>query len=140
MLSNNIYCECLALFFAMPNIVINILLPMTCRNRRGRDRLVFGFTTTHAISSYHLYSCEFEPYSWRGVFGPTSCDEVCQWLTTGQCFSLGTPISSTNKTDCHDIAEILLKVVLNTINLNLIQWHVMTWMGSQNPIAFMFGT
>ena len=27
-----------------------------------------------------------------------------------------TPISSTNKTDCHDITEILLKVVLNTIN------------------------
>ena len=30
--------------------------------------------------------------------------------------SLGTPVSSTNKTDRHDINEILLKVVLNTIN------------------------
>jgi len=30
-------------------------------------------------------------------------------------FSLGTPVSSTNKTDCHDISEILLKVALNTI-------------------------
>jgi hypothetical protein len=30
-------------------------------------------------------------------------------------FSAGTLVSSTNKTDCHDIAEILLKVVLNTI-------------------------
>jgi hypothetical protein len=29
---------------------------------------------------------------------------------------LGTPVSSTNKTDRHDIAEILLKVALNTIN------------------------
>jgi hypothetical protein len=26
----------------------------------------------------------------------------------------GTPVSSTNKTDRHDIAEIVLKVVLNT--------------------------
>ena len=26
------------------------------------------------------------------------CDEVCQWLTTGRWFSLGTPVSSTNKT------------------------------------------
>jgi hypothetical protein len=34
----------------------------------------------------------------------------------GQWFSLGTPVSSTNKTDCHDISEILLKVVLNTKN------------------------
>ena len=30
-------------------------------------------------------------------------------------FSAGTPVSSTNKTDRHDIAEILLKVALNTI-------------------------
>jgi len=33
----------------------------------------------------------------------------------GQWFSLGTPVSSTNKTDGHDIAEILLKVALNAI-------------------------
>jgi hypothetical protein len=33
----------------------------------------------------------------------------------GQCFSLGTPVSSTNKTDHHDISEILLEVALNTI-------------------------
>jgi hypothetical protein len=37
---------------------------------------------------------------------------------TGQWFSLGTPVSSTNKTDRHDTTEILLKVALNTINLN----------------------
>jgi len=30
-------------------------------------------------------------------------------------FSPGTPFSSTNKTDRHDITEILLKVALNTI-------------------------
>jgi hypothetical protein len=29
-------------------------------------------------------------------------------------FSSGPPVSSTNKTDHHDITEILLKVVLNT--------------------------
>ena len=29
--------------------------------------------------------------------------------------ALGIPVSSTNKTDHHDIAEILLKVALNTI-------------------------
>jgi hypothetical protein len=31
-------------------------------------------------------------------------------------FSPGSPVSSTNKTDRHDITEILLKVALNTIN------------------------
>ena len=34
-------------------------------------------------------------------------------------FTLGIPVSSTNKTDCHDIAEKLLKVALNTIILTL---------------------
>jgi hypothetical protein len=31
-------------------------------------------------------------------------------------FCLGTPVSTTNKTDLHDISEILLKVAINTIN------------------------
>ena len=32
---------------------------------------------------------------------------------------VSTPVSSTNKTGRHNITEILLKVALNTINLNL---------------------
>jgi hypothetical protein len=36
---------------------------------------------------------------------------------TDQWFSPGTPVSSTNRTDCHNITEILLKVALNTITL-----------------------
>jgi hypothetical protein len=61
------------------------------------------------------------------VFDTTLCDKVCQWLAAGRWFSLGTPISSINKTDRNDITEILLKVILNTITLtlewiNLSQW------------------
>ena len=52
----------------------------------------------------------------RGVLDTTLCDKVCQWLATGRWFSPGTPVTPTNKTDLHDIAEILLKVPLNTIN------------------------
>jgi hypothetical protein len=36
----------------------------------------------------------------------TLCDKVCRWLATGQWFSPGPPVSSTNKTDRHDITEI----------------------------------
>ena len=43
-------------------------------------------------------------------------DKGYQLLAHGRWFSPGTPASSTTKTDRHDIAEILLKVVLNTIN------------------------
>ena len=49
------------------------------------------------------------------VLDTTSCDQVCQWLAIGQWFSQGTPVSSTNKTDCHYITEILLKMALSTI-------------------------
>jgi hypothetical protein len=37
-------------------------------------------------------------------------------LAHGRWFSPGTPASSTTKTGRHDIAEILLKVALNTNN------------------------
>ena len=46
----------------------------------------------------------------------TLCGQVCQWLATDQWFSQSTLVSPTNKTDRHDITEILLKVALNTIN------------------------
>jgi hypothetical protein len=36
----------------------------------------------------------------------------------GRWFSTATPVSSTNKTDRHDITEILLKGALNTITPN----------------------
>ena len=41
------------------------------------------------------------------------CDQVCKWLATGRWFSPSTPVSSSNKTDRHDITEILLKVAPN---------------------------
>ena len=44
-------------------------------------------------------------------FSPSS-----QWLVTIRWFSLSSPVYSINKTDCHDVTEILLKVALNTIN------------------------
>jgi hypothetical protein len=55
----------------------------------------------------------------------TLFDKICQWLATDQWFSPGTPVCSTKKTDHHNIAEILLKVALNTIILiltNILIW------------------
>jgi hypothetical protein len=42
------------------------------------------------------------------------CTPALNQTGQGQWFSPGTPASSTTKTGRHDIAEILLKVVLNT--------------------------
>jgi hypothetical protein len=57
--------------------------------------------TTNVVSSNHAQAI---------VLDTTLCDKVCQGLAAGQCI----PVSSTNKTDRHDITDILLKVTLNT--------------------------
>ena len=80
------------------------------KSRHGH--MVTGYTTTCAINAYH--SCEFEPQPWRGVLDTILCDKACQWLAAGRWFSPGTPVSSTNKSDQHDLTEILMKVALNT--------------------------
>ena len=53
----------------------------------------------------------------QGVLDTTLCDKVCWWLAAGRWFSPGTLVSSNNKTDRHNIIEILLKVALNTKTL-----------------------
>ncbi len=59
----------------------------------------------------------------------TLCNKISQRLATGRWFSPDTPVSSTNKTDCHDITKILLKVALNTIKKTNKQsiWHVLLY-------------
>ena len=65
-------------------------LCISCGAVMVRDSMVVGFTTIYnAISAYHHRSL----------------------------VSLGTSVSSTNKSDHHDITKLLLRVGLNTINL-----------------------
>jgi len=43
--------------------------------RRGRERMIGGFTTICVISAYHHSSCEFEYRSWQHVLETTLCDK-----------------------------------------------------------------
>jgi hypothetical protein len=52
----------------------------------------------------------------KGALDSAASDKVYRLLAHGQWFSPDTPASSTTKTGRHDIAEILLKVALNTKN------------------------
>ena len=85
-----------------------------CRGHRGLDRMVVRFTTTYVISDYHHWCCEFKSCSGRGVE-----HYVIKFISDLRQISgflrLLYSSSSTNKTDHHDITEILLKVMLNTI-------------------------
>ena len=73
--------------------------------------MVVEFTTTYAISAYHR-CCEFESRSRLGV--QHYMEKFVSDLRQVGGFSPGPPVSSTNKTDRHDITELLLKVALNT--------------------------
>ena len=77
---------------------VHILWNIQIRDRRDCDRMVVWFT-----------SCEFESRSWGGVLDTTLCDKVCQWLAAGWWLSPGSPVSSINKTDHHDITEKMFK-------------------------------
>ena len=76
------------------------------------------YLTTH--TSLSRIRRGFEPnfvnYKKEGTRLATVSDKVDQLLAHGRWFSPGTPASSTTKTGRHDIAEIFLKVALNTIN------------------------
>ena len=103
------------------SVICLIIMTIFSVGHRGLDLMVVEFTTTYryAISASHHKSWVFESRSWRGVLDTTLCDKVYQWLAAGGLFSPGTPVSSINKTDRHDITELLLKVALNIITLTL---------------------
>jgi hypothetical protein len=76
------------------------------------------YLTTHTSLSpiRHGFTPSFVNYKKGCTRLAAASDEVYQLLVHGRWFSLGTPASSTTKTCCHDIAEILLKVASNTKN------------------------
>jgi hypothetical protein len=76
---------------------------------------IYNYLCNQCLSPLMLW---VQTRSWRGVLNTALwlCDKVCQLLAIGLWFSLNTLVSSINKTDRHDITEILLKVALSIIN------------------------
>ena len=102
--------------FFWSNPVYLTLIPY--QGSRGHDHMVVEFTTTYATVLITTNIVWVRIPLRRGVLNTTLCDQVCQWLTVGLWFSLGTPVSSTNKTNCHNITELLVKVALKHPNPN----------------------
>ena len=71
---------------------------------------------TSLSSIRHGFVSSFVNYKKGCTRLTAASDKVYQLLAQGQRLSLGTPASSITKTGRHDIAEILLKVALNTKN------------------------
>ena len=75
--------------------------------------MVVGFTIK-GVSSNLPHG---EVYSIQHYVVVSECHTTCRW------FSSGTSISSTNKTDHHDIIEILLNISSNTITPEKYMYH-----------------
>ena len=56
------------------------------------------------------FSPDFAPYKNGSSLTCIAREKVCQLPAQGKWFSLGTPASSTSKTDCRDMTEILFKM------------------------------
>ena len=83
------------------------------RDRRGRDHMVVGFTTTFANSAYHHWCCDFESQPGWGVqhYVIKFVSDLHQVGGFLRVLGFPPPIKLTR----HNITEILLKVTLNTI-------------------------
>ena len=93
------------LSFACITSDIVFIIVMCILDRCGHDRIVVGFITIYAITNV---------VSSNPVQASCTRNNIMRYslsVTHGRSvFSPGTPVSYTNKTDCHDITEILLKV------------------------------
>jgi hypothetical protein len=73
--------------------------------------MVVAFIPNYAISPYHHQRCEFESHL---VEVRSIQHYVIKFVShlqqVGAWFSLGTPVSSTNKTDHHDMTSFCLQV------------------------------
>jgi hypothetical protein len=99
--------------------------------------------TTHTSLSLirRGFAPSFVNYKKGCTWIAAASDKVYQLLAQGRWFSPGTPASSITKTGRHDIAEILMKVVLNTKNSNSIQIQtliqlIFLWYSSNHLLSY----
>jgi hypothetical protein len=77
-----------------------------------------SWTTKQLLQSYHQYGVGSDPalqITKRCTWLAAASDTVYQLLANDGWFFPGTPTSSTTKTDRHDIAELLLKKINQSI-------------------------
>ena len=121
---------------------IEKLLPNSELRRRARVAQwvrQLDYLTTHTSLSpiQRGFAHGFVNYKKGCTRLAAASDKVYQLLAHGRWFSPGTPASSTTKTGRHDIAEILLKVALNTINkINQNWWEFVQGKQSMHWISF----
>jgi hypothetical protein len=89
----------LRLFSNVRNLKIDVVLKVS------RAVVIRRFSLNEAPLG--LFKFNFIDWLFNCCFDTTLCGTVCQWHTACRWFSQGTPVFTTNKTDCHDIISYL---------------------------------
>ena len=87
------------------------IIRIDCVNQINLTQPLFG-SACIKYGKWAYWGIDFSIRIWN------CSDCVVSFCFRGRWFSPGTSVSSTNKTDRHDMTEILLKVALNTIKTN----------------------
>ena len=117
----NSYLKLMGICWYVAFLTSNMKLLYMCffskqmRDRRGHNRIVVGFRTTYAINFYQHYRCEFESRSGEVYSIQHYVIKFVSDVRQIIGFLLTEPVSSINKTDRHDITELVLKVAFNDI-------------------------
>ena len=145
---NSVYYLFCRLLYAIDSIIFNKVLntifqasPSILRKGRvGQCVKYLDYQIIHTILSpiRRGFAPSFVNYKKGCTRLAAASDKVHQLLAHGRWFSPGTPASSTTKTGRHDIAEVLLKVALNTIyqSINLFNDNFQYFM--YNYVYFSF--
>jgi hypothetical protein len=109
--------HCILIMFA-DGIVYCVLLKWMWRSSASCCRSSIIHITTFTPCLYNYY-----PHFLKTTADHSVICEVCILLIYGKTGRWFSPVSSANKTDLHDLIELLLKVVLNTINQPYVEKH-----------------
>ena len=128
---------------ALDSSVLSTIGTVTCiQDQSFVDYLCWTVLCVEPYRNCHLFPRSFEGLSWPWSYGSwiynylcnqclsplnrarctTLCDKVCQWLATGQWFSPGPPVSSTNKTEI--LLIVALKIIKQTNKPRSIVWRL----------------
>ena len=113
----------LSLWWTIYNDLSNVFFRLQRAMLHSRQMIYASLTKGDWIYNYLCNQCLSPLMLWVRnsirAMRTTLWDRVCQWLATVGWFPSSPPASSTNKTDRHDITEILVKMALNTVKQHI---------------------
>jgi hypothetical protein len=115
-----IHAQCINFFDILKNYLIHITMSSWSWSY---GCWIYNYLCNQCLSPLTLWVRT--PFM-QGELDITLCDKVCQWIVAGQWFSLSYLVSSTNKTDRHNIT-VFYSLWLHSIRTRTQDIQYLTW-------------